>query len=165
MIHQSPLCPPGTGGIPASSVSNPAVATARFSDGEKRQIVSRMGFARTILKAFFRRGTENAPPAPFLLAFLHDPPIPLVPSGHRGIPASSVSELLPVLHRFWRRSKRTQQTESCSDKVRLSAFDFHIVIFICTSHQSMKCCAPPRSPYPCTRSTNGKTDETLILPR
>lgn len=56
-----------------------------------------------------------------------NPPVPFV---HRGIPASSVSELLPVLHRFLRRSKRTQQTESCSDKVRLSAFDFHIVIFI-----------------------------------
>ena len=40
VVHQSPLYPEGTRGIPASSVSNPAVATARFSDGEKRQVAS-----------------------------------------------------------------------------------------------------------------------------
>lgn len=69
MIHQSPLYPSGTRGIPASSVSNPAVATARFSDGEKRQIVSRLGFAPHDTQSVFQARHRKRAPGAFSPCF------------------------------------------------------------------------------------------------
>lgn len=68
-VHQSPLYPPGTRGIPASSVSNPAVATARFSDGEKRQIVSRLGFAPHDTQSVFQARHRKRAPGAFSPCF------------------------------------------------------------------------------------------------
>ena len=78
-----PCAPPGTRGIPASSVSNPAVATARFSDGEKRQIVSRMGFAPHDTQSVFQaRHRKRAPWRLFsLLSYrIHHHPIRVEPT-------------------------------------------------------------------------------------
>lgn len=68
-VHQSPLYPPGTRGIPASSVSNPAVVTARFSDGEKRQIVSRLGFAPHDTQSVFQARHRKRAPGAFSPCF------------------------------------------------------------------------------------------------
>ena len=77
-----PCPPPGTRGIPASSVSNPAVATARFSDGEKRQIVSRMGFAPHDTQSVFQaRHRKRAPRRLFsLLSYMIHHPIRVEPT-------------------------------------------------------------------------------------
>lgn len=64
-----PCTLPGTRGIPASSVSNPAVATARFSDGEKRQIVSRLGFAPHDTQSVFQARHRKRAPGAFSPCF------------------------------------------------------------------------------------------------
>ena len=68
-VPPTPLYPSGTRGFPASSVSNPAVATARFSDGEKRQIVSRLGFAPHDTQSVFQARHRKRAPGAFSPCF------------------------------------------------------------------------------------------------